>query len=52
MDKEDVGYIHWNITQPSKELTLVICNDMDRARTYYAKLNKSEKDKYHLISLM
>ena len=29
-----------------------ICNDMDRAREYYTKRNKSEKDKYHMISLM
>ena len=25
---------------------------MDGARVYYAKQNKSEKDKYHVISLM
>ena len=25
---------------------------MDGARMYYAKRNKSEKDKYHMISLM
>ena len=25
---------------------------MDGARVYYAKQNKSEKDKYHMISLM
>ena len=29
-----------------------LCIDMDRARKYYAKQNKSEKEKYHMISLM
>ena len=35
-----------------KEWNLAICNDMDGAREYNAKWNKSEKDKYHMISLI
>ena len=35
-----------------KELKLAICNNVDGARVYYAKQNKSEKDKYHMISLI
>jgi len=34
------------------EWNLDVCNDVDGARVYYAKWNKSEKDKYHMISLM
>ena len=30
---------------------LAICNHVDGARVYYAKRNKSVKDKYHMISL-
>ena len=35
-----------------KEWNLAICNNMDGAREYNAKQNKSEKDKYHMISLI
>lgn len=28
-----------------------MCNNISGARVYYAKRNKSEKDKYHMISL-
>ena len=35
-----------------KLLNLVICNNMDGARKYYAKWNKLEKDKYHMIFLI
>ena len=31
---------------------LAFCNDMDGTRVYYAMRNKSEKDKYHMISLI
>ena len=36
--------------QPPKEWNLAICNDINGARMYYAKWNKSEKNKYHIIS--
>ena len=35
-----------------KERNFVICNNVDGTRGYYAKRNKSEKDKYHIISPM
>ena len=31
-----------------KEWNLATCNDIDGAREYNAKWNKSEKDKYHM----
>ena len=34
-----------------KEWNLAICNSMNGPRRYYAKWNKSDKDKYHTISL-
>ena len=61
MDKEDVvriyTYIHTNTHNTilfghQKDRTLAICNDGDEAREYYTTQNKSEKDKYHTISLM
>ena len=45
MDKEDVADIHNGILLGyEKESNLVICNNMDGTRVYYAKQNKSEKD--------
>ena len=35
-----------------KERNLAICNNMDGTRVYYTKLNKSEKDKDHMVSLI
>ena len=35
-----------------KEGNFAICNSVAAARVYYAKRNKSEKDKYHMISLI
>ena len=53
MDKEDVVYIY-NVLLLSdqKEWNLAICNTVDETRVYYAKWNKLEKDKYHMISLI
>lgn len=39
----------WNIIQPQKE-NLPICNNMDRPWGLHAKLNKSDKEKYCVIS--
>ena len=64
MDKEDVVYIciytyiyiHTHTVEYysaiKKEWNLAICNNMDGARGHNAKWNKSEKDKYLIISLM
>ena len=61
MDKQEVGcvyidvhiYTHthkmeyyWAI----KNQNLAICDNMDGSIGYYTKWNKSEKDKYHIIS--
>ena len=35
-----------------KEWNLAICNNVDGAGKYNAKWSQSEKDKYHMISLM
>ena len=54
MDKEDVVHTY-TIEYSSaikKEWNLTICDDIDGAREYYAKWNKSEKDKYCVISLI
>ena len=34
-----------------KEGKLAVSYEMDKPRSYYAKWKKSEKDKYHMISL-
>ena len=53
MDEEDVVCIHNGILlSHKKEWNLDICNNMDGAREYYVKWNKSEKDKHHMTSLI
>ena len=52
MEIEDVAYVHNRILLSHKKWNLAICNDMDRAREYNANQNKSEKEKYHMISLI
>ena len=38
-----------NVIQPQKEDNPAICINMDELWGYYAKWNRSEKDKYHMI---
>lgn len=45
-------YTHTTEFTHQKEWNLSICIDIDGSREYYAKLNKSEKDKHHMISLI
>ena len=46
MDKEDVIYIYNEILlSHKKEWKLAICNNMNGAREYYAKRNKSVREK-------
>ena len=57
MNKEDIVcvyiYTHDGILlSHKKESKLAICDNMDGLRGYYAKWNKSEKDKYHMISFI
>ena len=52
-DKEDVASIYNGILfSHRKEWNLAICNNMDGSRGCNAKWNKSEKDEYHVISLI
>ena len=49
MDKEDTVYIMEYDSVIKKELNVAICNNMDKLGGYYAKWNKSEKDKYCMM---
>ena len=52
-DKEDVVCIHSAILlSHKKEWNNAIFNNMDGPRDYHTKWSKSDKDKYHMISLM
>ena len=51
MDKEEVVHVYNGILLSHKKWNLTVC-DMDGPRGCYAKWNKSEKDKYHMISLL
>ena len=52
MDKEDVVHIYNGIVLGhKKEGNNAICSNMDGPRDYHTKQSKSEKDKYHMISL-
>ena len=44
----------WNglLLSHKKEWNHVICSKMNGARDYHTKYNKSDKDKYHMISLI
>ena len=47
MNEEKVVYIYNGILfNHQKEWNPAICNNVERAREYYAKQNKSEKKKY------
>ena len=53
MDKEDVVHIYNGVLLgDQKEWNLAVCNNVYGTRVYYAKGNKSEKDKYHMASLI
>ena len=54
MNKENVVFMY-TVEQYSyikKKGNLTICDKMDGAWECYAKLNKSEEDKYSMISLI
>ena len=40
------------LLSPKKEGNFAICNNMDGLGGCYAKWNKSDKDKYYMISLI
>ena len=45
-------YRQWSTTWQWKKWNLAICHNADETREYHAKQNKSEKDGYHMISLI
>ena len=50
MDKKRYGTIEY-YSAIKKEPNNAICSNMDRRRDYHTEWSKTEKDKYHLISL-
>ena len=53
MDKEDVVHLY-NVILLShkKEWNNAIWSNMDGLRDYHTKWNQTEKDKYHMVSLI
>ena len=45
-------YRQWNISQSSKIMKSYHLQELNGPRVYYTKQNKSEKDKYHMISFV
>ena len=45
-------YAHNGILAIKKNEIIAICSNMDEPRHYHTKWSKSEKDKYHMISLI
>ena len=53
MDKEDVVHMHnGTLLSHKKERKNAICSNMDGPRDYHTKWSKSDKDKYHMTSLI
>ena len=44
-------HIHNGLLLSHKKWNSAICSNIDGARDYHTKWGKSEKDKYHMISL-
>ena len=52
MDKDDVVYVQWNITQPHKRESLpFVTTWMDLEGIMLSEISHTEKDKYHMIFL-
>ena len=52
-DKEDMVHIYNGILlSHKKEQNNAICNNIDGPRYCHTELSKSDKDKYHMISLI
>ena len=53
MDKEDMVHIYNGILlSHEKEWNNAICSNMDRTGDYHSNWSKSDKDKYHILSLI
>ena len=51
MDKEDLVYIEWNISHKKNEI-LSFATYMDLEDIILSEISQTEKDKYHMISLI
>ena len=52
MDNENVAYKHNGVLFCyKKEGNPDICNNMDKTSKHYAKWNKLDKDRYHMLTL-
>ena len=47
-----MGHLHNGIILSHKKENFTFCNSMDGPGEHYTKWNESEKDKYHMISLI
>ena len=52
MDKEGAVHIYEGILAIKKEQNNVICSNMEELRDYHAKRSKSDKDTFHMTSLI
>ena len=52
LDKEDMVHMHNGLLSHKKGWNYTICNNMDGPRADHTKWSKSEKEKYHMISLI
>ena len=52
MDKEDVVHIYGLLLNHRKECNTAICSNMDGPRDDQTKCSQSDKDKYHMTSLI
>ena len=53
MDKQDVVHVYDGILlSHKKEWNFAIYSNMNETGRHYAKWNKSDKDKYYMISLI
>ena len=53
VNKTTMGHLHNGpLLSHKKEENFTLCDSMDEPGEHYAKWNKPEKDKYHMISLI
>ena len=54
LDKEDKVYTQNGLLLGYKKVNFLfaICNNMEGTQRHFVRWNKSEKDKYHMISLI
>ena len=52
MDKEEAVHVYNVLLRHGKEWNNAICSNMDVPRDHHIKLNQTEKDKNHTMSLI